>query len=155
MDAQQIISLLGSYAGDPRLEAFLTTLNVTARPKLPKGEFTAYLEMKQEGVSLIFRDEAYLKREKKPLGRSPLVLVGAHFYSEGHDGYAEFKGDLPHGLTLSDSRNDIIRKMGESTQKRERDGVVRNEQWSLPDYRVGVTYSKDGSSILTIYCGIV
>ena len=155
MDAQQLVALFGCPAGDPRLEVVLTRLGVTDTPKLPRGEFTAYLEIQKEGISLVFRDEASLKDEDKPLGRGPLVFVGVHFYSAGHDGYAEFTGDLPHGLALADSREDLIRKLGESEWKRERDGRVRNERWIFPDYRLAATYSRDGSSLLTVYCGIV
>jgi hypothetical protein len=154
MDAQQFIALFGTRAGDPKLEAFLTGLAVKERPKLAKGEFDAHVEAKREGFSLLFEDEAYFKGEEKPLGKSPLLLVGAFFYSEGHEDLAQFKGQLPEDLVFSDSREDAVRKLGPSEWKKEKGGTVRRERWVLSNYKVIADYGPAAASITVVYCGL-
>jgi hypothetical protein len=43
----------------------------------------------------------------------------AHFfYSDGHEGYKEFKGELVEGLTLADSAETLRKKFGKSPRSK-------------------------------------
>lgn len=152
MDSRSIISLLGSRSGDPRVEALFEQLEVADRPTLAPGEFDAYVEAMRKGVSLVFEDEAYLKDEDTPLGRSPLVLVGAFFYSEGHEGFSEFEGDLPGGVTFSDSRDEVLGKLGQPEWKKEKKGVVIRERWPLDEHKLLVEYAPESGSVSLVTC---
>lgn len=155
MNAQETIELFGARLGDEKLEALLQRMGATKRPTLPRGEYNAYLEMREEGLALLFQDEAYREGSKKPIGSGPLVLAGAFFYAESHEGYRRFEGELPEGLTFSDARAVVHTKLGEPEWQRLKNGVVRRERWIRPEHRILVDYAQNAGSLLLVYCGIV
>lgn len=152
MDSRSIISLLGSRAGEPGVEALFRQLGVKERPKLAKGEFDAHVEAMTKGVSLIFEDEAYLKDEDRPIGQGPLVLVGAFFYSEGHEGFTEFQGELPGNITFSDSGEDVLAKLGEPEWKEESKGMVIREGRPLGEHALVVEYARATGMVSLVTC---
>lgn len=155
MNASAITELVGVPATDARVENLLRELGIARMPKLARGEFDAHAEAKKQGISLVFKDEAYLKRLDEPLGKRPLVLVGAHFYSRGHEGFSQFEGSLPNTITFSDNPSSLRAKLGEPEWRKEHMGVVIRERWDLGPHKVSITYQRDNKSVLVVYAGLV
>jgi hypothetical protein len=154
MESNELIGLFGARADSAQVEAFFKRAGVAKRPKLPKGEYNAYLEFEKKGVALLFQDEAMLKDEDKPVGTGPLIFAGAFFYSEGHEDYSQYQGELPEGLEFSDSRDTVVEKLGPSDWQDDDDGDIYRERWDRPDYKLLLDYAAGGASILVVYCGI-
>ncbi|GLR13039.1 hypothetical protein GCM10007907_18290 [Chitinimonas prasina] len=76
-----------------------------------------------------------------------LYLSGVFLYAEGKDGYSQFKGNLPMGLSFSIDIKDIGKKLGSPSWVRKReDGSIAAERWdNAADYRIHFSYSKSTS----------
>lgn len=146
--------LFGKPVGDPAVEALLGRLGIEERPRLPSGEYTAYLSRKEEGFTLVFRDEAVVLNKDVPVGRSPLLFLGAFLYSEGKDGFAEYADPLPEGLVFGDPRETVLEKLGPSDDHRERRGEIRTERWNRPTHILNLEYAKGEGTLRLVYFGL-
>jgi hypothetical protein len=107
-----IMALCGKSSKDLEVIEFLKSLGFQKSPKCPSGEYNAYVGFKQLGLCLLFEDEAMLKQEDKPLGKSPLILIGCFFYAAGEERYKEYAGIFPENIKFSDSIKEIADKLG-------------------------------------------
>jgi hypothetical protein len=77
-------------------------------------------------------------------------------YAEGHEGFSEFKGELPSGIRFGSSRKDVRSLMGEPMMAGEigGEGVMANEfafdRYETTERYMRFTYNKDESGILLI-----
>ena len=152
MDSEQLLKCFGRPSNDADIVQFLSSLKV-ATPKLCKGVYNAYASSKKDGISLLFQDEAMFKKEKKSIGKSPLILIGAFYYAQGHEDFSQYAGPLPDGLTFSSTRDEITKRLGASEWKREKDGVVLRERWPRGDQRLFITFNLPKGDILVVYRG--
>jgi hypothetical protein len=97
--ASQVMGFAGRAAHEPGLQGFLTALGHWPLAPFPPDEFDLYVEDRDRGFALSFRNAAALKHpaaDGKPAGTA--ILVGTFFYSQGKDGYQQFEGALPRRL---------------------------------------------------------
>ena len=138
--------LLGLPISDHELIEQLSLYGITVDKdvKLNTGEFTAHVERKKGGFSLVFTDVAmFLSKLNQPIGQGPLYFTGVFFYADGKDGYVGYKGELPDDLDFSYSRMDVLNVLGSPSSQRTRDdGSIIGERWNHSDYSLSVTYSK-------------
>jgi hypothetical protein len=144
-------SLMAKSVNTPEIKTFLADLGETKPLTIDPDFGGADVSRPLLGFSLFFRDPA---RTKSPvcasLPRGILVLAGCFFYSEGHEGYKQFSGKLPRGLSFSDSRDRIIQALGQPNWKREKEGRTISERWDYDKRSLHITYPKDRDGIKII-----
>ena len=153
LEINMIMSLLGHPVTDHELAVWLNSIGVdSGGVVLESGKFTLHIEMMKEGFSLTFTDEAmYFGKQDQPVGDGPLYFTGVFFYSDGKDGYREYKGVLPMGLDFSNTHQEVLDCLGVPSYQRTRsDGSVISERWDHPDYSLSVTYAKGSDDVTLI-----
>src|SRR5512136_2146280 len=127
LSASELIDLLGKSTEDTKIQKLLKDLDVKKQPRAKYDDPRADVELKKQGWAMVFRDEDYLlKRNIKHYGEWKMILTTLFFYPEKNaDGYKGFGHELLSGVRLSDSRNEILQKLGNPHAKFESDGVLR------------------------------
>lgn len=130
--------------------------NISPNSELALGDdqYRAYIERSSEGFCLVFTDEAVFQgKGDQAIGVGELFYTWIFFHAEGKDGYSEYKGELPGGISFSDTREDVLKKMGTpSWQRMSKDGQrIITDRWELPNYRLHVTYSKKTGNCIRRY----
>jgi hypothetical protein len=87
-----LFSSLGKDINSPEMKTWLLSLGT---PEISSGSFYNY---KSEGISLLVDNEH--------------KLSAIFFYSEGADGYRQYQGDLPFGLSFQSTRKEIESVLG-------------------------------------------
>ena len=101
--------LLGRSSRDPEvLRAIGGNLGLIER-----FSYQGWVERKDDGVSFIFKEPPCLPGVAKTSSDNELYLSAIHFYRDGDDGYSQYLGHLPGGVSLGDSRATVISKLGE------------------------------------------
>lgn len=112
IDAADFVILLGHYEGEPFLDNFLSQFG--AKPDFDTdGTHIGYLEYKESGFCLYFREEKMLVEKGAPFTAGRYILTNLMFNAEGFQGYKDFKGNLPGGIVFSDNREKVRQKLGE------------------------------------------
>jgi len=157
-----LLKLFGLSSSNQELLEYMNQINVAidSELSLSDGEYRAYIEKPDDGYCLIFTDEAYfLGKPNQPIGSGTLFFGGVFFHSEGKDGYMQYKGELPFGLSFDDTRESVLNKLGEqSWQRLARDNVrVISDRWDDLDgvpYQLHITYDKEHGRISIISASI-
>ena len=139
-------SVLGKNILDENVDLFLSSKGIDSRDfKIPFGEMTGYVERKKSGVCYVFGDGSFfLGKAKSPLGKHGIYFVGIKFFSEGKDGYSQFKEELPYELSFDLSFDEILKNMGAPEWKRERsDGTFASCRWDIKGVKYHVSFKKE------------
>lgn len=105
-------SILGKPSDSPEVQDLLRQGGGKA-PKLKKGDFDAYSEMKSVGIQLAFADEAYLtKNPNLARGEGALLLWSVKFCSADYPGYTAFDGVLPLGVQFAHGKAQMGARLG-------------------------------------------
>jgi hypothetical protein len=150
MKAEDLLNLLGQPAIDNRVLAALARFDISSRPALEEDEedWVDWL-LSRHGIEFGFLDEAVLLARRPSLrGKSPLVLAQLYFYIQ-HPGVPPYQGDLPFGLSKTDTSADVRRKLDKFEAARR--SYIR-DVWDLPSYRMIVTYVPGGAGIASVLC---
>jgi hypothetical protein len=138
LDVRKLLPLLGAAVTDRSIiDAFLE-LHVDLRSDLVVTDGTSHadIERKPDGIGFSFRNDV---REDRVY-----VLEGIFLYAGGKDGYAEFEGVIPTGISFTSSRDDIVRLLGPADWRRRRsDESVAAERWEMAPRFMHVTYSRE------------
>ncbi|MDR3614364.1 MAG: hypothetical protein P4L53_12445 [Candidatus Obscuribacterales bacterium] len=105
----------------------------------------SYIEMTELGMSFVFPDGE--------------TVSSVHLYADGRDGYSQFRGVLPFGLSFQKSRSEIRVLLGEPVEAD--DGGVLPiigaynpfDLFLLDDQRIHVEYVNDLTSVSLITLG--
>jgi hypothetical protein len=147
MDLSSIISIMGKPISDANVKNVLSSIFVDVDKDVDSmsDDFRVYVERPEEGFSLIFTDEAhFLNIPNQSIGVGERYFTGMFLYSEGKDGYAEFKSPLPKNLSFANSRDEALQKLGSPSWSRSRpDGSIVADRWDMSDHRMNLTYSKN------------
>jgi hypothetical protein len=113
-----LLALLGTKEGDAAVIAYVKSLQ-PAGARVSKPDIkrfprtnTAYVNHGSLGLSLCYESG---------------VLDAIHLYADGVDGFAGFRGDIPHELRLVGQRStgaSVVRSLGEPTSKGKTGGFV-------------------------------
>jgi len=104
---------IGLYYGEPQLEDLLSKLNISAKPKLKRGDDTTYLSSHELGVELTFEDADSLSQPRREYPDGALVLSNIRFYGVPTGLFSAFKGTLPRGIQFGTKRQELISALGE------------------------------------------
>jgi len=152
---ETVDALLAKDVNTPEVKAFLASLGVTETLQIDPDFGGADVSRPLLGFSLLFKDPARTKsRLAAGLRRGILILTGCFFYSEGHEGYRQFAGKLPRGLSFSDSRDVIIQKLGPPSWKREDEGRTISERWDDDKRSLHITYADNHDGIKLLSFGL-
>lgn len=161
-ETRHLLNLFGSPASDQTLLSYMADNKIFINDELllENGRYRAYIERPDEGFSLVFTDEAYfLGKDNQPVGVGELFYSGIFFHSEGKDNYKEYKSNLPFHLSFSDTRINVLDKLGEqSWQRLAKDGTrVISDRWDHlqnTSYRLHITYDKNTEKISIVSASI-
>lgn len=161
MRTNELLGFLGKPVTDKELIDYFSknNIDISTEVKLEADDYSTYLERKNDGYSLVFTDEGmFLNKPEQTFGEGALYFSGVFLYAEGKNGYSEYQEYIPYKIKFLDSRDDILKKMGEPSWKRKKkDGTIAADRWDKLDAsskRVHITYSKETSSPVIISIGI-
>lgn len=103
---------IGLYYGEPLLADLLSQLNISEKPKLERGDDTAYVSNHALGVELTFKDEHALNQPRREYPEGALVLSNMRFYGVPTEGFSVFRGALPRGIQFGATRQQVISAFG-------------------------------------------
>lgn len=153
---QRIKQLLGKSIRTSAAEDLLKDLGVTEVPQINPDSGTAHVERPELGVSLVLVEPPNIMNPVySKLPKDVPILTTCFYYSQGHDGYTQFPGSLPGGIQFSNTREEIVAKLGEPIWKREKNGRKVAEKWEVEGQSIHVTYKRNQSGILVLSFGIV
>jgi len=136
--SEYIFSLTGENIRGEKFQKWLNTINTPA--EISRHSDSYYYSFKSKGISLRFNSDD--------------ILTTVFLYSEGADGFRQFQGKLPFGLTFLDKRKDIEKLLG-YPEKMGGNGVIKF--WvGYPSKALGITYNTKNvnnlnAKIYTIY----
>ncbi len=84
--------------------------------EIERDAYYGSLVYKEFGVEVVFNEAPWVVSEAEVQDPEELFLCAFHLHRSGHDGLAEYRGLLPHGVQYGDSKAEVIRKVGEPTQ---------------------------------------
>lgn len=137
--AAQVIELLGVARSDPKLGAVLAELGPPV--ETDRGDETS-LDYAVHGLSLIFDDAG--------------ILVSVQLFAEGRDGFRQFGGPLPRGLTFDADRSKVRQRLGAPTASGGGQRTLlyeRAAQWDRYDEAsesLHIEYGVAGISLVTL-----
>lgn len=132
MHANDFISCIGKLDDTPEVQALLAALGVTKKPKMPKDDNEARVELPKQGLSLVF--------EPGNPKSSRLVLTAVQFLSDANEGYTSFQGTLPGNLLSSDSQAEARAKLGKTGKSKK---AFRLDRWTFDGLDWTVEYAKN------------
>lgn len=109
---QELISLIWKNLKSSQMEAFLKSLPGKARVEKLGGDSPRWIPdrlvyfCEQAGINLDFS----LKRYNYG------ILEEIEVFAEGVNGYTQYAGDLPYGLSFNDTLSDVERKIGKAEE---------------------------------------
>ena len=105
---QRVRSLLRKPADDPAV------IDLIARDpsEIERSAYYGFVEFKRAGVSVMFKEGQRVVPLRELRDPQTLYVAAFHFHAQNHEGYAGYQGDLPNGVALGDSENEIVSKLG-------------------------------------------
>jgi hypothetical protein len=142
MKTEDFITCLRKSDDSPEITALLTRLGVKKKPKMPKDDIEARINLPKQGLSLIFLPEG------PKTGK--LALAAVQFVSDAEEGFKTFAGALPDKLQFGDTQADVIKKLGKPSESKKK---FRLDRWKTKTLVTTADYSKKDLrlSLLTVH----
>lgn len=152
-----IEKLFGETPNNKELAAILAWMGHSKFPKFKAEEWDIYLSKKPLGFSFVF-DDAEMVLHDCAKGKAPRtpIFTGCFFYPEGEEGFKEYTGKLPFGVTWSDTATTLQKKLKEKAKPivSKATGALQGHIWSIGGLRLTASYQKDQSSLANILVGL-
>jgi hypothetical protein len=145
-DGTAIVAVLGKASDSKEVQDLLRQLGAKP-PKLKKGNVDAYVVLDDQGLELLFSDEAYVtKRKDLARGEGKLLLTTAWFKIADPPKVASYAEALPHGLAFTKSKGDVHKLLGKP-EWANADPDIRRERWSVASHKIVVRYTEKLSGL--------
>ncbi len=144
-DMNDLVNLLGRYFGEPEIAQFLSDFNITAVPKLKRGDITVTVSNKESGIEATFRDADALDVQTREYPEGALVLSNVRFYGVETDDFAPYTGPLPLGVTFGASKQKLIDRLGAPARDNLR---LRQVRWDFETYCVFARFGDTDDMII-------
>jgi len=152
LKASDFLSLLGAAVSDESINALWPVLDTLRRPALPDDNerFHDWVLVRRKGIELGFSDAEYHEAaDGFRWGTGELIFTQIYFYA-GMEEVEPFRGELPYGLSFSDSRIMVREKMAAFEASRH---SHVSDTWDVDDrIRLNVMYGADHQSIDRMAC---
>jgi hypothetical protein len=112
-ELNKLVALLRRSENDPDVRNFFEQ----EMSSIERDEFYGTLQFKPEGVEVVFKEAPWVLDSPKIVDPKELYIVAFHLYRKGHEGYAEYSGQLPSGVKMGDEEAVVLRKMGQPSQR--------------------------------------
>jgi hypothetical protein len=110
---KRLVYLVGRSENDPEVRNFFGHDMF----RIVRDEYYGSLEFVSEGVDAVFQEAPWVIPEDKVTDPSQLYLAAFHFHREAHEGYTGYSGRLPNDVSLGDTEEELLRKMGEPLER--------------------------------------
>jgi len=155
---QALAPLFGRRIDTSEVNSFLLSIGVNEQIQIASDDDSTYVTRPAQGFSLLFKDPTATKNPtyaKMPTDAP--VLTRCFFYSEGHEGYRQFAGELPGHLSFQDTHEKIHEKLGQPLQQRthHKSGRLLSERWEIENLAIFITYAKDRDGMVNLSFGII
>jgi hypothetical protein len=105
----RLADLLGRPASDREVVGLIGgDLN-----RIERVEHLGYVERKDIGISVMFAEAPHVIPSGRISDATALHLSCFHLHRDGHEGHAQYAGDIPGRVHFGDRREEIVRKLGE------------------------------------------
>ncbi len=146
------LELLGEDAATHKIEAALERYGTLSRPALDEEDEDQHYDwvlVRRKGVELGFVDKAFFQGKIPALWRSNgLILNQLTFYADTREEITAYDGELPHGLTLRDTRAVVRDKLAAVEATRH---SYLTDRWNIENYRLIVAYKPDDAGIDSVH----
>jgi hypothetical protein len=140
-----VVGLLGHYFGEPEIEKLLSDFNITAVPRLKRGETTDIVVNEALGIEVTFRDARALDVRTKQYPKGALVLSNIRFYGVRTEDYVPYTGELPLGMKFGASRQMLMNQFGTPAWD---SSALQSIRWDFDGYCIFVTLDDNGRMII-------
>lgn len=106
------------------------------------------------GLSVTFCPPDFYHGDLKLKGATPIITNVQIYSGDEYYNHDKYSGDLPHGVSFDDSREDLLKKLGASVWSFPLVSPFMLERWDFEDYWLLVVYGKHMSSIRLIQIGL-
>ena len=144
MDYQQWLPLFGLAATDGKVVSALAAAGVTTPVVLPPQTFTTGVDFKPKGVGVGCTAEFKLREggvADLPILASVVLMTAP---SKNAKGWTPYAGPLPHSIKKTDSKDDLVAKLGEPATL---DDFFNSAGWVIDGLRLGVLFTDDWKKI--------
>jgi hypothetical protein len=141
-----LCKLVGLTKKEPLLAAFLASLNSHPQTDRCEDDEFYYDSYRDLGMSFLFEG-------------SPEFLSAIFLYADGVDGYEEYKGSLPNSLNFSDTRQDVLQRLGQPAKSGGNkysdlmgEVIPHWGKYHIEDYHLHITFgrSEERISLVTL-----
>ena len=115
-------SLLGQRIDDAGVAKYLKNVDPNTKLSLSRTKDPRFIS--KAGGLVVYAE--------KKMSR----ITDLFFYSEGHEGYSQYAGPLPHGITFAMPRAEVKKRVG----KKEAFEYPDQDTWDQDDVRLIVEY---------------
>ncbi len=112
LDPKHIISILGKPFESDEVQLVLTALDIRQKPKIKKGENTAYVVNTEAGVEFALSDAETIGHKESDTPEGTLFITNVRTVCMNHGGTRAYPFDLPLGLNPKASLAQIQAKLG-------------------------------------------
>jgi hypothetical protein len=146
-------SLLSLRHHDPALTGVIEGLG--RKPRVQASDQLGFLSIKKAGVEFRFEKESWVAKDGGPL-RGPWVLTEVGVYAAGHEGYKQYAGKLPKGITFESIREEVRKALGEPVESGggNRFGALVFPEWDrfrvARKYFVDFSYLPESNRVCTV-----
>jgi hypothetical protein len=108
-DIETMVRLLGLPIHDDK------ALQLIGEPTraVERSEHYGFIEFETDGITVVFKEAPWVVPNHNITDPNVLHFVAFHLHARGHEGYQQYKGDLPGGVAFGDSADDVLSKLGE------------------------------------------
>jgi hypothetical protein len=152
--AERLLNALGKLADDAEVRALLRDLDLPEKPaKIADGVASDY-EAPNHGVAIFFRTAHHLRNIEAYRACPPEtpIVSDVIFSRKGFGGGPGFSGELPHGLTFSESREAARARLGPPSSS----GLAgANDRWDFGQRYLTVAFFRDPTKgVMQVTCGL-
>jgi hypothetical protein len=152
--SERLLNALGKLADDAEVRALLRDLDLPeTAAKIADGVSSDY-EAPKHGVAIFFRTAHHLRNIEAYRACPPEtpIVSDVIFSRKGFGGGPGFSGQLPHGLTYSETREAARARLGSPSWS---SPIVANDRWKFGDRYLTVAFSSDPTKgVMQVTCGL-
>jgi len=149
MKIEEAIQFFGHSNESKELDAYLTSLGFSDRPTFDENPME-WVSKNQEGFTFIFDEKhGYEETWGQPKEDGEMIFCTIRVYGKGNsDDFAEYKGELPNGLTFNSTLADAIKKLGKPDSSRESFSKQMVCNWNnLQKFSLSIVFLTDDQGI--------